>query len=176
MATPANQLKPLALLGGAAGAVGGWLLSSYCGANLLLPGLALILLLVIFAKSPVRPRYFVGAIAVTAAHLAWFVAGAAIIEGWSAALLDIVALTAGIVWLWVRPGLASALFLGVVQGLSLLVNAYQLLTAPFGSASHRALTVHVLFRVLALVFLAVGFVQFRRARLAPPPLPADAVA
>ena len=176
MAAPANQLKPLALLGGAAGAVGGWLLSSYCGANLLLPGLALILLLVVFAKSPVRPRYFVGAIAVTAAHLAWFVAGAAILGNWSATLLDIVALAAGITWLWVRPGLASTLFLGAVQGLSLAANAYQLLTVPVGSAPHRALTVHVLFRVLALVGLTVGFVQFRRARLAPPPLPAEAAA
>ena len=176
MPEPAKQLQPLSLVGGVAGAIGGWTLSQYCGAYIWLPGIAAVVFLLIFAKTPVRPPYFAGAIAITAAHVAWFVAGSAVTGAWLDTALDIVALTAAIVWLWTRPGPAAVLFLGVVQGLSLVWNAYQLAAAPFGSAPHRALTAHCVLRSVALLCLAGGYFQWRRAqRSTPPPLPGTAV-
>ena len=171
MPGPGKQTNPLALVGGIAGAVGGWTLSQYCGASLLVPGVAFFLFLIVFVKTPLRPPFFVGAIAATAAHLMWFFLASAVAGNWSATLLDIVLLTGGIVWLWVRPGVAAALFLGIVQGICLVLNLFQLIGSPFGSTAHRALTVHCLFRLLAVIFLVVGYFQWRRERLVPPPLP-----
>ena len=72
------------------GAIGGWSLSQYCGASVWIPGVAIILFLVLFTKSPIRPKYFAGAIATTAAHVTWFIVGSAIAGAWSATALDIV--------------------------------------------------------------------------------------
>ena len=171
MPAPAKQTNLLALVGGIAGAVGGWPLTQYCGASLLVPGVAFFVFLIVFAKTPLRPPFFVGAIAATAAHLTWFLLASAAVGGWSATLLDVVLLTGGIGWLWVRPGVAAAVFLGIVQGVCLLLNLFQFIGSPFGSAAHRALTVHCIFRLLAVVLLVVGYYQWRRGRLVPPPLP-----
>ena len=173
MLAPAKQTNLLALVGGIAGAVGGWTLSQYCGASLLVPGVAFFLILIVFAKTSLQPPFFLGAIAATAAHLTWFLLASAFAGSWSATLLDIVLLTGGIGWLWVQPGTAAALFLGIVQGVCLLFNVSQLIASPFGSAAHRALTVHCIFRLLALAFLVFGYRQWRRGRLVPPPLPSQ---
>ncbi len=156
---------PLASAGGIMGAIGGWSLSHYCGAAIWLPGLAAIVLLVVFTKTPVRPKYFVGAIATTGAHLIWFISGSVIAGLWAVTLPDIVLLSIGLVWLWVRPGLASALFLGVVQVVSLVINGISLSSATFGDATHRALTAHCVFRLIAIVCLVFGYIRLRRARL-----------
>ena len=125
----------------------------------------------LFTKSPIRPRYFAGAIATTAAHVTWFIVGSAIDGVWSATALDIVALTIGIVWLWVRPGLIPVLFLGLVQGASLAFNAYTISSVAFGSAPHRALAAHCVFRLIAIACLVVGYIRLRRERSTPPPVP-----
>jgi hypothetical protein len=171
---PEQQPKtqhPLASVGGVVGAIGGWSLSHYCGASIWVPGAAAILLLVLFSKTSFRPKYFVGAIATTAAHVVWFVVGSAIMGIWSATALDIVLLTAGIIWLWLRPGLVAAAALGLLQLGSLAINLYSLSAVPVGSAPHRALTAHCTFRVIALICLVVGYRRLRRERSNPPPLP-----
>jgi hypothetical protein len=171
MPEPSKKSHPLASIGGIAGAIGGWTLSRYCGASIWIPGTAIILFLLLFAKSPVHPKYFAGAIATTAAHVVWFVVGSAITGMWSATALDIIALTVGIVWLWWRPNLPAVLFLGLVQLASLGLNAYMISSAPFGSAQHRALTAHCVFRLIAIICLIVGYVRMRRELSTPPPVP-----
>ena len=171
MPEPSKKSHPLASIGGIAGAIGGWTLSQYCGASIWIPGAAIILFLVLFAKSPVRPKHFAGAIATTAAHVIWFVVGSAITGMWSATALDIIALSAGIAWLWWRPNLSSVLFLGLVQLASLLFNAYMISSAPFGSAQHRALTAHCVFRIMAIICLIAGYLRMRRELSSPPPVP-----
>ena len=172
MSEPTKQSHPLASVGGIVGAICGWSLSQYCGASIWIPGAASILFLLLFTKSPIRPKSFAGAIATTAAHVTWFIVGSAIVGVWSATALDIVALTIGIVWLWVRPGLIAALFLGLVQGASLAFNAYTISSVAFGSAPHRALTAHCAFRLIAIACLVVGYMRLRRERLIPPTVPA----
>jgi hypothetical protein len=116
----------------------------------------------LFAKTAVRPRFFVGAIATTAGHLAWFLVGALIARNWTATGLDILLLAAGIAWLWLKPGFGSFLFLSVVQLLSLALNLVSILGVPFGSAEHRALSAHVAFRIIALICLIVGYRRLKK--------------
>lgn len=166
MPEPAKQPHPLAALGGIAGAAGGFAFSRYCGASAWIPGAALIVLALLFAKSPLGPKHFRGAIATTGAHLTWFILGSVIAGFWSATILDIAALSLGVLWLWWRPGLASALFLGLVQLASLLFNLYTI--SGVGSLEHRALTAHCTFRIIALVCLVLGYNRLRRERSTPP--------
>jgi hypothetical protein len=173
MAEPSKPTHPLASVGGIAGAAGGWALSHYAGASLWIPGAATLLLLLVFTKTPLRPQYFVGAIATTGGHVLWFVVASFIAHIWAATTLDIVILSIGIVWLWLRPGLAPALYLGLVQLGSLAYNAYVLSSQPVGSLPHKALTVHCIWRLIALLCLVIGYLNLRRERMTatiPPPL------
>ena len=173
MAEPTNPTHPLASVGGIAGAAGGWALSHYAGPSLWIPGIATILLLLIFTKTPLRPKFFLGAITTTGGHVIWFLVASFIAQIWAATVLDIAILSIGILWLWLRPSLAAALFLGLVQLGSLAYNAYLLSSNPVGSLPHKALTVHCVWRLIALLCLVVGYLKLRRERIAaasPPPL------
>jgi len=173
MTSPKKQSHPLATVGGLAGAAGGWALSHYCGMAAWIPGIAAILLLVLFAKTSVRPKWFTGAIAVTGAHVIWFIIGSVSTGIWAATILDIIVLSAGIVWLWLRPGIGAALFLGIVHLVSLGMNVIALTSAAVGDVTHRALTAHCAFRVIAIVCLGYGFIRMRRAVATRPPAAAD---
>jgi hypothetical protein len=162
MPKPMKQSHPLAILAGIAGAVVGWLLGEYCGAKLWIPGGALILFALLFAKTPIQPAFFPGAIAVAAAQVTSLIVLSVVSGSWSVAAIDMLALAAGIIWLWWWPGLAAALFLGAVEMVSLALGVYALSTVPPGSAEHRALTGHCSFRVAALFCLVVGYVRMRR--------------
>jgi len=166
MTEPKKPAHPLASVGGIAGAAGGWALSQYCGASVWIPGAAAILLLLLFTKTPVRPKLFVGAIATTGAHIIWFIVGSAIIGAWAATALDIIVLLVGVIWLWLRPGLAAVVFLGLVQVASLAINVFSLTAATYGDAAHRALTAHCVFRIIAITCLIVGYIRLRRERSA----------
>lgn len=141
-------------------------MSHYAGASLWIPGAATVLLLVLFTRTPLRPKYFLGAITITGGHLVWFAVAAMIGNMWAAAALDLVVPLAGILWLWLRPGLASALFLGLVQLVGLVFNAYQLGSNPVGSLPHKALTVHCIWRLLALIGIVIGYLKLRRDQMA----------
>ena len=164
MAAPSKPLHPLASVGGIAGAVGGYALSHYAGPALWIPGIATILLMVLFTKTAFRPKRFAGAIATTGGHVIWFIAACAIINYWAAAALDIAILTGGIVWLWIQPGLGAVLFLGLVQLASLGFNVWMIFSAPFGSPAHKALTVHCIWRLIAIACLVTGYLAMRRER------------
>jgi hypothetical protein len=173
MADPKKTVHPLASVGGIAGFAGGWILSQYAGSSLWIPGITTLLLFLIFTKTPLRPKFFMGAIAVTGGHIAWFVVGSLIMNMWAATALDILLLSVGIIWLWLGPGLGAALFLGLLQLASLAYNIVSISSAPFGSPMHRALAVHCVWRLLAIVCLVFGYIKMRRERAAsasPPPL------
>ena len=151
-------------LGGLAGAAGGWAFSDYCGACAWIPGGLAIILLVIFTKTPLRPKWFVGAIAVTGAHTVWFIIGSALSGMWGA---DIIILLIGIIWLWLRPGIAAVIYLGIVQLVSLAITAPKFASTHYGDAMNRALTAHTVFRVIAIVCLISGYIRMRRAQVTP---------
>jgi hypothetical protein len=102
---------------------------------------------------PDRPPDFVAAAAVQAGHLLWIAIGLIVIGALTVDLIDITILLIGVVWLLARPGLAPVVVLTVYQALALLINLFAFLNFPVGSNLHRALLVHLLWRVLALVLM-----------------------
>ena len=162
---PPSPAGPVKAIAGVAGAAGGYGLTYYCGAQLLIPAVASAILLAVLVKASARPHPFAGAIAATGGHVAWFAVAGLLLGAWRSVALDVVALTAGVVWLWAAPGVAAAVYLIVVQGLSLALNVYQLIAADVGTLGHKALVVHCLWRVLALAGLAYGL---QRRRATPP--------
>jgi len=166
-----DEKKPSAvsLLGSIVGGVAGWMIAGYAKFNLWIPAGTAIALAVVFAKTSFKPRHFAGAIAITGGHLAWFVAGSALMGNWFATIFDIVVFGAALAWLWAKPGLAPAMTLGIYQGLALAWNGYSMVVQPFGSDAHRALSVHALFRALSVAALFVGYAGWKRQMSAPAP-------
>ncbi len=172
MAETKKPANPLASVSGIVGAAGGWAVSHYTGVLSWIPAIASILLLLLFTKTPLRPRFFLGAITITGGHVAWFMVGCLLANLWAEAAIDLVALSIGILWLWFKPNLGAVLFLGLIQLGSLAYNVFLLSSAAIGSVPHKALTVHCLWRLMAIAFLISGYIKMRRERLAslsPPP-------
>ncbi len=163
MAEPNKPTHPLVSIAGIAGAAAGWALSQYAGPSLWIPGAATILLFLLFTKTPLHPKFFLGAITMTGGHVLWLFIASIFAQVWAATALDIVILSTGIAWLWLRPALAPVLFLGVVQSASLAYNVHMLTSNPVGSFTHKALAVHCLWRLIALVCLFAGYLKLRRA-------------
>ncbi|MDB5326221.1 MAG: hypothetical protein JWM57_1790 [Phycisphaerales bacterium] len=163
MATSTNQPTPAKTAVGLTGAAGGAVLGMYCGANLIVPAIGIAVLLAVFNKSSFKPA-FRGAISVTAGHVLWFVLAAAMLNIWGDVLLDIILLVAAIIWLLVRPGLLAAIFLGLIEGVSLIVNFNSLVSAPIGSAANKALIVHCALRIGVLVLLVYEYRRFQKSK------------
>jgi hypothetical protein len=140
MSEKRSSNSPLNVIGTLVGVASGWTFSQYCGSSVWIPGATCLLLLLLFGKTPFKPKHFAGAIATTAGHLVWFLVGALISHNWAATGLDIAALLVGVVWLWMRPGLGSVGYLAGIQLLSLALNGASLASASFGSSAHRALS------------------------------------
>ena len=102
---------------------------------------------------PQRPPAFVAAAAVQAGHLLWITIGLIVIGALTVDLLDIALLLIGVVWLLTRPGLAPVIVMTVYQSLALLINLFAFLNFPVGNNLHRALLIHLLWRVLALILM-----------------------
>ena len=80
---------------------------------------------------PDRSRDYVAAAAVQAGHLLWIAVGLIVIGALTVDLVDIAILLVGVVWLLLRPGLAPVIVLTI----------------------YRALLVHIIWRVLALILM-----------------------
>jgi hypothetical protein len=126
----------------------------YSGIHLLIP-LALTGLVWWVARKLLsrRPPDFVVAAAVQAGHLLWIAVGLIVIGALTVDLVDIAILLIGVVWLLARPGLVPVIVLTVYQSLALLINLFAFLNFPVGNNLHRALLVHLLWRVLALILM-----------------------
>jgi hypothetical protein len=115
---------------------------------------------------PDRPSDFVIAAAVQTGHLLWIAIGLVVIGALTVDLVDIAILLAGVVWLLAKPGLAAVIVLTVYHAAALLINLAAFLAIPIGENLHRALLIHIVWRVLALVFMWRGHRRARSAEFA----------
>lgn len=137
----------------------------YSGVHLFIPLVSSALIWWAFRKLlPDRSPDFVAAAAVQAGHLVWIAIGLVVIGALTVDLVDIAILLIGVGWLLTRPGLAPVIVLTIYQALALLINLFAFLNFPVGHTLHRALLVHLLWRVLALVLM---WRAYRRADEAP---------
>lgn len=173
MTLGAKPAHPFASIGGLAAGAAGWTFAQYTGAAGWIPIFASILLMFVFGKTPLKPKWFVGAIVTTLAHVVWFTVAGVMLGAWGAVIGDILLLLVMTILLWLRPGLVTASLLGLVQMGSLAYNVYLIAQVPFGDPVHKALTAHVVFRSIAIIALVTGYLKYRREAVEPPaePLP-----
>ena len=161
--------KPIATVGAVVGIILGFAFSKYCGSAAWLPLFTGIVLMLLFTKTPVGPKHFILAIGATATHVIWFVVGALTLGVWGNVVLDIALLLIGVLWLWLMPGLAGTVYLGVLQLVFLGINVYMLSQATYGEEAHRALTAHSVLRVIAIIGVVSGYKKFVLDRAANAP-------
>ena len=150
----------LRVLGGLAGAAVG----SYAGINLLIPLFAAGAAWWIGTKLLSEDRKAIlPALSVQSGHALWLVLALVLLPGmWRSVLPDLVLYFAGILWLIRRPSPGPLYLLGAYQLISLAINVKTILAFPVGSPSHKALLVHIIWRLLALILMTRLFLVLRR--------------
>jgi len=150
---------------GIIGAVVGAAVGQYSSIDLLIPLLATALVWWGGSKSfPEEKKAIVPAFAVNAGHFLWLSFGLVLLGGGGVAKLglDLVLYAIGLTWLFMKPSSGPLILLGSYQALSLALNGYLLAGATVGGGNHKALLVHVIWRAMALFFMAKLFVTLRR--------------
>ncbi|HKA63330.1 MAG TPA: hypothetical protein VKH83_12950, partial [Methylomirabilota bacterium] len=71
-------------------------------------------------------------------------------------------LALGVAWLVARPGLAPILVLTLYQAWALATNGTVFIGAEPGSLAHRALLIHLVWRLLALALMWRAYAALRR--------------
>jgi len=107
-------------------------------------------------------RYLIAA-AVQAGHLVWLALGLVLLGIRGPALLDPLILLVGVAWLLARPGLAPVALLTIYQLVALALNAVTFVELPAGHVLHKALLVHLLWRLMALVLMWRAYARSARA-------------
>lgn len=144
----------------AAAAIGGWAIGMYAGVDLLVPLLATAAVWLLGKKLFPERQAVLPSFSVQAGHLAWFIVGMLITRQFlGLGLIDVAWYAVGLAWLWTRSSKASLCFLGVYQLLSLPYNLFVFSQSELGSATNKALLVHIVWRCLALFYMARLYYQ-----------------
>ncbi len=110
-------------------------------------------------------RAVVPSFSVQAGHMLWLGLGMVLTGTAGANLIDIAWLGAGLGWLIAMPGRPPLYFLAIYQVLALAVNALAISQAPWGTTNHKALLIHIIWRLLALGLMTKLFLDLRRRGL-----------
>lgn len=147
----------------AAGWIAGAAVGAYTGINLLLP---------LFATSGVwwsskklltgEKKLIIPALSVNAGHFLWLSAGILLIGVSGANIAEALIYASGLLWLVKKPSAGPLYLLGTYQALSLMINADAFADAAVGSAGHKALLVHLIWRAMALFFMVKLFLALRQ--------------
>ena len=103
---------------------------------------------------------FVPAIAIQSTHILGFLLVALMIKQLSV-FSDVIILSAGLAWLLIRPGLGPVVVLTIVQVLGIGVNLFNMWFAGFPALTQRQIGVHVVLRIVTIVFLWIGLNRFK---------------
>jgi len=146
----------------AAGIIG-MLAGRYAGINLLIPlAGAAIAFYALKRLAPAQKAIWFGAISVQVGHAVWFIVGIAI-TGQFNTILDPIILLLGALWLVVKPGAAPVIVLSLFQLAAIAYNLHLFLGTEFGTNPNKALFVHIIFRAMALGFMAFALYKSRKA-------------
>lgn len=146
------------------GAILGLLFGRYAGINLLIPLVGAAITFYALKKlAPPRKSAWFPAISIQTGHAIWFIVGLAILGKLNANAFDPIFLLLGSLWLFARPGAVAVIVLSTLQLLALAYNVYVFTGTAFGTAPNEALSVHIVFRALAIGFMVFAWVSCRRA-------------
>ena len=149
-----------------AGSIIGAAVGFYSGFNLLMP-LGITAGVWWIGKKSLRPEklLFLPAIAVQTGHLLWMSLGLFYLGVLDSSLIEVVVLVVGLIWLVLKPGLGPIILLTLFQVFALAVNGFSFAVAAIGTIPHKALLVHIIWRVMGLFFMWQAYVQSRRVAL-----------
>ena len=152
----AKALNVVALIGGAA-------VGQYAGISLLIP-LFLTSAVWWLAKRflPEHKKLVLPTFSIQCGHGLWMSLGFALLGTINLNIMDIVLLAGGLLWLLAKPSRGPLFLLGAYQLLAGTYNGYLFYEAAVGSSAHKALLVHIIWRVLALFFTAQLFMKLRK--------------
>jgi hypothetical protein len=140
----------------------GLAVGAYAGLHLIVPtSFAIALMLIATKLFPENRRRYVNVFSWQAAHALWLCL-ALLAPAAQAVVVDIVLVSGLLTWLLMRPGYPPLYALAIYQVVSLYTNCTGLIAAEVSTATHKALLVHVLFRVLALTYIAIALFEMHR--------------
>ena len=123
----------------------------YSGIHLLIPlGITLAVWCIGKKLLRVEKQLYLPAIAVQTGSLLWFLFGLLYLGAFNSGLIDIGVLVLGLTWLVLKPGFGPILFLTLYQVVGLAGNAVSFAEAAIRTTSHKALLVHIIWRLMAL--------------------------
>lgn len=162
-----NIFKFLNIIGLIVGVGMGYFLGLYTGFNFIIP----IVLTFIFAlvvkkvyKQVLIPM--IPAIAVLGGSLFWILLGTILTKSISSALIEIILLLIGLIWLIIRPGISSVIFLTAYLVFALFGHILGFLSVKFGTEAHKALLVHIILKISILLSMFVGLKLIRKQKIA----------
>lgn len=145
-----------------AGTIVGLAVGAYAGVHLVVPTVFAIALMFIATKLfTENRRKFVNVFSWQAAHALWLCL-ALLAPAGQAVVVDIVLVSGLLTWLLMRPGYPPLYVLAIYQVVSLYTNGTGLISAELSTATHKALLVHVLFRIIALIYIAIALFDMHR--------------
>jgi hypothetical protein len=136
-----------------AGVVVAVAVGSYTGVQLIIPLVATALIWWVGEKLLPQPNQFLPAAAVQAGQGLWMILGLFVVDAIGRNLIDVLLVLVGVTWLLAKPGLLPLILLTAYQAVALLVNGVAFVDAEVGTTPHKALLIHVIWRLLALVLM-----------------------
>ena len=156
----------LGRLAGVLGGIGGLILGRYTGLALLIPlGIAFGVYAIASRRVSGARRLVMPAVAVVVGHLGWMVLGVFMAGQLAAVWLDLLVFGAVLLWLLRRPGRAPLWTLTALQAVSIVTNSVAIAGVEFGTQAHKALLVHIVFRLTSILLNGVALYSLKRLRV-----------
>ena len=146
------------------GTIAGLVIGRYSGIFLVIPLLGAVIASWVLRKLlPDAKQNVVPAFAVQSGHFVWLAFGLTLTgQLLTVNSLDLVIYLAGLSWLLLSRQTGPLILLGLYQVVSIVINAIDFSAVEIGTITHKALLVHLVFRILAVVFLVVLFTRYRK--------------
>ncbi len=159
------KLSMLALLGGGLGAAVGLAVGPYAGLSLLIPaGFALLVGWALSKAVPAPNKPMVPASAVQAGQGLWMLLGMVLLGQVNLTLIDCAVLLLGALGLAFWPSVVVVALLICYQAVGLVSNGVGFAEATLNTPVHKALLVHLVLRVTAIILMVAGLIKIRKEK------------
>ncbi|MCK9407510.1 MAG: hypothetical protein WCX28_05410 [Bacteriovoracaceae bacterium] len=145
-----------------AGSGAGLLLGVYAGIHVLIPFVLMIAVIWILYKTNTVLMEARSIIALLSAQFGWMFIGALLTEQWNQVYIDLFFIGGGMMWLLIRFHAIPIITLVLFQIGVLILNINLILLKEIGTDDHRALTVHIVLRIMVLFALGYGLFAIRK--------------
>lgn len=147
------------------GSLLGIAIGKYSWAQLWLPSLSAWLIFFLGKKFiPLNKKHWLLPLSIQMGHFSWLFVGFLFIgENQALEILpDIIIMFGAIVWLYLKPGFWPFAVLMGYQVISTLLNAYVFLNVEFGTLPHKAILIHIIFRLAAIVTSFMAYKEHKK--------------